>query len=1249
MGKLGYSSITLTDLTETIPVNLILETNQNSNIQTKIGNLFTPDFSKKDENNNFVEELIITPSLFLGNEEIKLKEHPEYVDPNGRTSGFIYYQIGKVDENGKEINYYYNASNAGSIYVDILGCLHIRENLSNNITIEAYIDNFHNAAHNYTIPLVQATNPINFLLLEDNGDVFSVVIKTNGRQHFEETKATPIILTATLYQGAEPFSNENELSYRWYKITDGIDNNWTNKELEVSRNMVYSEEKFLCEITMSSTGITYSGIIDIWDQTENYDCTIVSNRQLLLSENFEDLILTANVYDKKGTLVESKDEPQENGYYLTYQWGIAGNGDGQDIDGATSKTLEITNASTFLPKSQSFVIYCKVFNTSITGLNGEETITQITSENEIIQFIPEYDVKITPRSIFVPVSNDGEYQGAETYSFIFQLLDKEGNLIDYDLETSAINKNITDEDGTQINFEGPIEGKWNFKGTITLSVEQGTWWKEPTIGSKSYSFTYVYREQQFSEQIEIIKNKAGNIGEDGTGYTIHLSNESVSLPGDVLKAIPEVNKEIEISAYKNVKQIPTKVTAINDIAVEGDGEISGIGGFQISILGNDSIGTQINFKTTDNLESDGQISINIEVDGKTFRKYWSYSISKTGAQGASGNTYQLIIQPSILVYKVKDGIGQFLDSSNNPATITTNAVKYQGTDMTSSSYEGIIEFYGATSNSNWTLLKTNDPKLENYKNPDSSWSDTAGLLQYRNFKFILYDTEKKRVLDEQTLPVIKDGYYSGGRNLILNSDITLNATETRQEGFLSITSSIDYESYFGQDLTLSFDRMLAANRTIIDSSAGNNFGFYLQIEYLWKETLDETSVTTTTEKYFFTEQASDLLTPEDGLNDKRYSATINFVKPIQTGYTLIKITNIKLYYDLNYSGNSTDKNYYIERPQLEFGDSASTWTAAPEDVSFANLQGINLVPNGFSFIVPQSAEDIIDETKAKYDFEISEKGDYTISWASFETNFDVSLKVLNADGSVKKTSEILNKGKFSATFENLEKEQTIQILVTKTGSSTEEVKATFSKFKIEKGSTPTPWIASDTDIETILSQVNSQISNSNFLTADEVISVIDSSGNYINIESDEWKNLKTAVCTLVGDNLATPETEAFTNYKTFYNSTTTDGKVYIQEIQSAINLAYDESNSPYLQLSTKAGNSGTYCMRLTTNKLGFYDSTNANAEPLAYFSSSKLYITTAIVKTNLVIGDKDIGGIIFTPTSTGVGLTRVKEGSSIFS
>ena len=89
MGKLGYSTLTLTDLTETLPVSLVLESNLSRNIQTKIGNLYTPNFNEEGK------ELIITPSLFIGTEEISIPiKNSEEQDSN-----YIYYQTGELDEN----------------------------------------------------------------------------------------------------------------------------------------------------------------------------------------------------------------------------------------------------------------------------------------------------------------------------------------------------------------------------------------------------------------------------------------------------------------------------------------------------------------------------------------------------------------------------------------------------------------------------------------------------------------------------------------------------------------------------------------------------------------------------------------------------------------------------------------------------------------------------------------------------------------------------------------------------------------------------------------------------------------------------------------------------------------------------------------------------------------------------------------------------------------------------------------------
>lgn len=299
MGRLGYSSITLTDLTETIPVSLILETNQPKNIQLKNGIEYTPDFSE-DEG-----ELIITPSLFLGQEDLHIENNPnKFVVPNGETEGFIYYQVEEVDEQGNEKKYYYGSSSESSgIWVDIEGKLHYKKNLTENLTIEAYIDKFQNEEHSYIVDLVQATNPIQMLLLDNRGNEYSLVVSSaNGRQHFEDTQASPIELTASLYKGSTPI--QVGLTYEWHALTDGKNEVLgTGASLSVSRDMVYSEEKFLCKVTNETTGLEYTGTIDIWDQVDKYTCVISSDYPLILSENFSGVTLTASVFDEKGELI----------------------------------------------------------------------------------------------------------------------------------------------------------------------------------------------------------------------------------------------------------------------------------------------------------------------------------------------------------------------------------------------------------------------------------------------------------------------------------------------------------------------------------------------------------------------------------------------------------------------------------------------------------------------------------------------------------------------------------------------------------------------------------------------------------------------------------------------------------------------------------------------------------------------------------------------------------------------------------
>ena len=280
MGKLGYSTLTLTDLTETLPVSLVLESNLSQNIQTKIGSLYTPDLSKDGE------ELIITPSLFIGTEEVEtipVKKSEE------QDSNYIYYQTGDIGENGVEINYIDSSTKKDGIWVDDEGRLHYNKNLNRNITIEAYINNFKNEEHNYTIELVKTTNPINVLFLEEGNNNYNVVITTSGgREHFEEDNASPIELTATLYHGVTPITDNIE--YLWDVVTDLDDDplkNWSanTRSITVERALVKSVEVFNCTIKNKTTGLSYFSTKILRDFTDGYTNQLIADNTIILTHN----------------------------------------------------------------------------------------------------------------------------------------------------------------------------------------------------------------------------------------------------------------------------------------------------------------------------------------------------------------------------------------------------------------------------------------------------------------------------------------------------------------------------------------------------------------------------------------------------------------------------------------------------------------------------------------------------------------------------------------------------------------------------------------------------------------------------------------------------------------------------------------------------------------------------------------------------------------------------------------------------
>ena len=112
MGLLGKDSITITDITDVNPIRLDLASSQPI-YQTKRASGYEPDYTSTSS------PLIITPSLYFGQEEVNREK---YID---------------------KITFYINGVlvvNTGTVYVENTK-LYIKENLNQNIKIEAVIEN----------------------------------------------------------------------------------------------------------------------------------------------------------------------------------------------------------------------------------------------------------------------------------------------------------------------------------------------------------------------------------------------------------------------------------------------------------------------------------------------------------------------------------------------------------------------------------------------------------------------------------------------------------------------------------------------------------------------------------------------------------------------------------------------------------------------------------------------------------------------------------------------------------------------------------------------------------------------------------------------------------------------------------------------------------------------------------------------------------------------------------------------------
>lgn len=130
-----------------------------------------------------------------------------------------------------------------------------------------------------------------------------------------------------------------------------------------------------------------------------------------------------------------------------------------------------------------------------------------------------------------------------------------------------------------------------------------------------------------------------NDGAGGTGYTVLLTNEAYAFAAGTTAAVAGSTYS-NIIAYKNTTLVVATVTKIGTAAVSGNasGVATGFAGLTAAVTGNGTTSCKITFSATTALTTkNGSVAITMTVDGKSFVKDFSFSLSFKGDTGGKGD------------------------------------------------------------------------------------------------------------------------------------------------------------------------------------------------------------------------------------------------------------------------------------------------------------------------------------------------------------------------------------------------------------------------------------------------------------------------------------------------------------------------------------------------------------------------------------------------------------------------------------
>lgn len=898
MGLLGKDSITITDITDVNPIRLDLASSQPI-YQTKRASGYEPDYTSSP--------LIITPSLYFGQEEVNREK---YID---------------------KITFYINGAlvvNTGTIYVENTK-LYIKENLNQNIKIEAVIENI--IDERTKVEYERVSESLSFYLLSYDSSGYTAFIDSDsGRYDFSASNSNPITLSAHLYLGSTELTN---VSYEWKRSSNPSEIYGNTKSITIARTNIYSHENFICSMTCE--GVSYVATCAIDDRTDLYTGAIISDAPLVMTPSFNSANLSCKIF-KNGEEV-NLDGANEN---FEYSWIYYKNETTEGFSIGSTKNIYIELGKEGNPPKDNFTLYC---------------ITTIDNKYTVVSFLPisysiSYSPIITPKTIFIPSNADGSYKGTETeinkvLSFFLQ--GEDGIPIDADL--------------TPISISGLTSTvvKENNKYSISFSLTLDSF-KELDMSSM-FEISYTYKGHQFNEEFYIVKSVQGEAGENGSSYSLILSNDFHRFAGKEVYAVGDQKVSTNISFFKGDEEMPIEVIKIGSL--EGENIKTTPEYVTIGLQANVnqigfSTGKEITFTTIDRALKDGgtlpvEIKVNLNGKEQVFATVFNYEINY------EGNAYFLSFLNGTSV--------SYLPSKDS---FTPDKIEFYAYYRKNGSGENILYTDGKVYVSIDGGIKT---KLSStsafYSYPISS--SIKNSLTFYLYNSIANDSspEDAYLMDRETIPILTslEGAEIGGDNLLKFSR-TFEAAENRwtyKYGFsdeIAITKDNEFNvlnfNFAYKDITssdspnngscyvispsffideevinkdLCFSIYFKINSSISEAKKSGNKIYFSLLGYSNSGSLIKES-----EPFSFL----DIRIEDDNiLENGKWIRLYEVFKGNILQNSNIKYFKIKICGLIDGNNTSTHYNFYIKKPKLEIGNTPTAWCMASNDII---LEGLNL-------------------------------------------------------------------------------------------------------------------------------------------------------------------------------------------------------------------------------------------------------------------------------------------------------------------